>query len=581
MDGKKGVILMPYTTSLIDGGYEGTPVTSMTIVQLTETSVEIRIFDSANIPNEYKIRFQKKKKVELGRRDIAYNDNGSPVDYSFDAPLNNNPVITGLTAGGIYDITLYKVNGPTSTAITKENLYIMSTFSANGSFIKNPTNAQATGSSKSYFTLSNTSSEKNTFAVAQRSFDSAPAPTGFYPSSSYPKNLYYVFGTSMFMEPKEKASNQTAGMGFFLDSTSKYGWYIRVRTTATAATQDAKVFEICRADGTKIIPLSSSQKSAINRLDAVFAGRSYQIDVKVKVSYNIVDPSSGGGWLKMKIEAYVNGFKITANDEYFVKTSSINSVMNDGVAIFSEEGLAMFDYVYAKKINEEQYNSVTSDQNYYAGQFSNDLLDINFGNLFYDFNSDEDDYAKSTESVDEFGKSVREIAYVKTKFSARPSFPLSWSVGANKFAKIIASKVSNFAAEAYVLNTSSASVPLQSSNGSSFYLYGNKLSSSGQVEYLTDSSDLYSAEEPMVFTSKWIQNKNDAKNIGDWIKSKFINRGQIIGMATFGNPLLSVGDIITIKYDYEGLDGTSKFIVTSVTQNFSEGLETTIVCRSL
>ncbi len=572
---------MPYTHNLIDGGYEGTPVTSMTIVQLTETSVEIRIFDSANIPNKYRVRFQKKKKVELGRRDIVYNNNGSPVDYDFDAPLNNIPIVTGLTSGGIYDITLFKVNGSTSTAITKENLYIMSTVSANGSFIKNPTNAQATGSSKSYFTLSNTLSEKNTFAVAQRSFDSAPAPSGLYPSDSYPKNLYYVFGTSMFMEPKEKASNQVAGMGFFLDSSSKYGYYIRVRTTATASTQDAKVFEICHADGTKLVPLASSQKSAISRLDAMFAGRSYQIDVRVRVSYTAANSPSTAGTAKIYIDSYVNGFKITATQEISVKQSQINSFFKDGVAIFSEEGLAMFDYVYAKKINEEQYNSVTSDQNYYAGQFSNDLLDINFGNLFYDFNSDEDDYAKSTESVDEFGKSVREIAYVKTKFSARPSFPLSWSVGANKFAKIIANKVSNFAAEAYVLNTSSASVPLQSSNGSSFYLYGNKLSSSGQVEYSTDSSDLYSDEEPMLFTSKWIQNKNDAKNIGDWIKSKFINRGQIIGMATFGNPLLSVGDIITIKYDYEGLDGTGKFIVTSVTQNFSEGLETTIVCRSL
>ena len=113
------------------------------------------------------------------------------------------------------------------------------------------------------------------------------------------------------------------------------------------------------------------------------------------------------------------------------------------------------------------------------------------------------------------------------------------------------------------------------------HLYGNSLSSSGQVEYLTDKSDLYEPEEPMVFTSKWIQNKNDAKSIGDWIKSKFINRGQILSLTTFGNPLLSIGDIVTVKYDYENLDGIGKFIITSVTQNFSEGLETTLICRSL
>ena len=54
-------------------------------------------------------------------------------------------------------------------------------------------------------------------------------------------------------------------------------------------------------------------------------------------------------------------------------------------------------------------------------------------------------------------------------------------------------------------------------------------------------------------------------------------------MSVFGNPILSIGDIVTIKYPYEGLDGTAakKFIITNITQSFDQGLETTILCRSL
>lgn len=572
---------MPYTRHMIDGGYDGTPSTSMTLVQLTETSVEVRILDIDTLPNKYKITFQKKKISINSRKASVYIDDGTAKDYIFDAPLSSSPIITGLSAQGVYDVTLTKISGQTSTIILTEYEYILSSISANGSFLNNATNTQKTSTTKSFFTLANRSNTKNEFALAQRTFDSAPAPGGFYPAPDGSKTVYYAFGTSLFMEPKSEASNQSAGLSFFLDSTSKRGYMIKIKTTATAATQDAKVFEIFYLDGTKQVPLADSQKSSISTLDASFAGTAYQIDVKVKMLFTQPSPSSNFSTFKITIDAYVNGFKINTTHTIPIYPADSNSFFSNGVGIFTEQGLAMFDYVYARKLKDEtQYNAIDPEINYYNGQFSNDLLDINFGNLFYDFNSDEDDYAKAVESVDEFGKSVREIAYVKTKLT-RPSFPLSWSVGNNKFAKIIASKVSNFSAEAYVLNTSAASIPLQSSNGSSFYLFGNTLSPSGQVEYLTDKSDLYETEEPMVFTSKWIQNKNDAKSIGDWIKSKFINRGRTVSLSTFGNPLLSVGDIITIKYDYEDLNGVDKFIITSVTQNFTEGLETTLVCRSL
>ena len=49
----------------------------------------------------------------------------------------------------------------------------------------------------------------------------------------------------------------------------------------------------------------------------------------------------------------------------------------------------------------------------------------------------------------------------------------------------------------------------------------------------------------------------------------------------FGNPLISVGDVIVVKYPSNDLDGTQKFIVTNVTNSYNEGLETSITCRSI
>jgi hypothetical protein len=151
----------------------------------------------------------------------------------------------------------------------------------------------------------------------------------------------------------------------------------------------------------------------------------------------------------------------------------------------------------------------------------------------------------------------------------------------NKFAKILGSKVSNFGGEAYVLNNSSSTIPLADGGFSNFYVYGNTLGQSGQLEYSTDESAEYANKEPVVFESKWIQSLSDAKSLATWIKQKVINRGKIVELSIFGNPIIGVGDIVTIKYPYNGFAGTEKLIVTNVNQSYFDGLETTISCRTL
>jgi hypothetical protein len=52
-------------------------------------------------------------------------------------------------------------------------------------------------------------------------------------------------------------------------------------------------------------------------------------------------------------------------------------------------------------------------------------------------------------------------------------------------------------------------------------------------------------------------------------------------MTVFGNPLLSVGDIITVKYPYQKLTGNEKIIITSISQEYLDGLTTTITGRTI
>ena len=78
----------------------------------------------------------------------------------------------------------------------------------------------------------------------------------------------------------------------------------------------------------------------------------------------------------------------------------------------------------------------------------------------------------------------------------------------------------------------------------------------------------------------WLQNENDVQNLSDWIKNQWSKRQMIVKLEVFGNPFISVGDVISISYAYHNLSAI-KFMVTSVSQSYSEGLTTSIYGRTL
>jgi hypothetical protein len=163
--------------------------------------------------------------------------------------------------------------------------------------------------------------------------------------------------------------------------------------------------------------------------------------------------------------------------------------------------------------------------------------------------------------------------------------PVRFSTGNNAYASIVAQRLTNYEGEAFVLNNASTPIPLQDNTSASFYIIGNTIDSSGQLENVIETtSKEYVQKEPFIFESKWIQSNEDADALGNWIKGSAINKGSVVDMEIFGNPVVSPGDVISIFYPYQGYGNTntSKFIVNSVTHGYSEnGLTTSISCRSL
>jgi hypothetical protein len=449
--------------------------------------------------------------------------------------------------------------------------------------VVNPTKAAA---AKSFLRMANNSVSAKEYSVAYRTFNAISLPTVTSSYAGLPSYIqeairlnstkHYAFGTKMFLESTIDRTRQSAGLGFFVDGQGNDGYYILIDSTETAGSVNKKEVRICKVKGGDIRVLNDSQKNTVTSLNGVYGGRSYDIDVKVKVNLSTI-----------KINVYINGFLISATDSTGVYEdengkSSVSQILNPTatVALVCKYGEAIFDYIYGTDIDEKKYNDSEFVSNMYRGSFSNDYLDIGFGDIIYN-NSIEEDNANKPVGVDEFGTSVREIRKVSLRYNSAPAYPIKFSTGLNTSVKILGSKISNFGGETYVLNNSSALTPLNDEKAATFYLYGDTIAPSGTLEYNSDILSEYINQEPVIFESSWLQNLSDVEALGTWIKNNIVNKGRLINLSVFGNPFIAVGDIVSVKYSYQGLDGTQKFIVTNVRHSFSDGLDTEITCRSL
>jgi len=388
------------------------------------------------------------------------------------------------------------------------------------------------------------------------------------------ESQYYAFGTTMFFKPTLEDLKQNAGLGFFISGAGATGYYVQIRTTSTAAAQGGNEFKFLKVYKGNITQLEDSQgvKDA-QKLTAVYGGSAYKIDVYVKVSTN-----------KVEFVGYVNGFKITASDsgtKYTAAgtTSTIAKLPTTGIiGIYARQGSASFDYAYAIPITKDQYDNAELF-NVYKRQFANTAVTNSYGDLFVTGIGKVEQTDKGY--IEEFGPVAREIRTVKVRYDATPAYPKYATTGVNQAVSVIASNLSTFTGEMYVLNNSGTYVPLDDSAGTSFAIIGNSVVQSSPLTYTEETSDPYSPVEPVSFDSQWIQKIDDAKNLYDWITNQWKNKQSVIKIRTFANPLISIGDVVSVNYPFNGLDGTQKFVVTNVTQSWGEGLSTELTARSI
>lgn len=528
-----------------------------TVTDNLDGSVDINIDSSflSITPSLYRVQYKKT----------------SEPDSSFITVTSSTTTasISGLSRGDFYQFKVRAESGSLYGNYSIVNKYISKNTNVAGDTAK-----QADGSSKTKSLLELTNSKDNfknkKWAVVYKKFDSiSDEPEG-------DTETYYSYGTALYMDSNFDNPNQSAAIGFFVSEKGQKGYYLSLETTSLAASANKKELRIMKATGGgNLVPLKDSQTSIAESLNGVYGGREYLVNLKVKFK-------RVSGVKTVNIYGSVNGYKFSATDTDFENTEEkIKNVAispTKQIALVCKSGKVAFDYVYATDIKDkasfDRLQQVGSIQN---GIFNNDFLEAGFGNLIYNQNTDEDAKLIPEKAIDEFGTTVREIHTAKLKFDARPVFPITISTGLNTGASLIGSKMGSFDAELYLLNNSSTTIPI---DGSSLYIYGNTLADSGQLEYKTNETSEYVYKEPVIFETKWIQNIDDVEKLASWIKANVINKGKLVEMEVFGNPAISIGEIITIKYPYADMSGDSeqeRFIVTNVKHDYRDGGLSTIL----
>ncbi len=80
--------------------------------------------------------------------------------------------------------------------------------------------------------------------------------------------------------------------------------------------------------------------------------------------------------------------------------------------------------------------------------------------------------------------------------------------------------------------------------------------------------------------SKWIQSKAEAKSIARWILKHWSNGNDEVSVEMFGNPLIQIGDVVTLDYPAKNmLRTTHRYFVIGTANEFSQGLNTTLTLR--
>jgi hypothetical protein len=450
----------------------------------------------------------------------------------------------------------------------------------------------------SVFSLQSTNSSGNLISSSLMTLN-APVGSKEYhaakiQSDPFSTEKYFAIGTSMFFPLVRDTNNRSTGEQFVSagigigwstgtvpvyappgtppsgSTTSINGYILKISTSQNVGNKglkarDVQLFKVVNGVETAV---SDSQTAEDNSITGISGGELYRVDIKV----------SQADTTKRVFKIKFNNTIITATDE------SPIAITND-VALISLDGSVSFDYTYTSVINKDEFDKVTSYDNY--GSYIGNSSAIQ--NIFGDFLAN--GVTSSTVKppwIKEFGPVAREIKKISTKYATRPGFVKYPQIILNPNASILGYTADSFGIEAYILNNTGTFIDFTDGGEKSFIVVGETIAPLDPFEYIEPDLISTKNEEQVAFESTWIQKESEAKKLSEWMRTQWSKQQTVLTLDVFPNPLIEIGDVVEVSYPsnliYSSEDPgktAGKYIVLDVNQSFGQASATKLLCRSI
>jgi hypothetical protein len=79
------------------------------------------------------------------------------------------------------------------------------------------------------------------------------------------------------------------------------------------------------------------------------------------------------------------------------------------------------------------------------------------------------------------------------------------------------------------------------------------------------------------YNSKWVQNEHEAEALADWLMEHWQRSDSKISADIFGNPLIELGDVVSVKWKTIDAD----YYVVGIVNSYDGALATTLELRKV
>lgn len=196
--------------------------------------------------------------------------------------------------------------------------------------------------------------------------------------------------------------------------------------------------------------------------------------------------------------------------------------------------------------------------------------------------------------LDEYGPVVHEMRLFDVNFDTNTvPAPASFLYVTNPQVEVISYLSDAFGAEFMLANASRDNVIVNGEDDitagasnpitQSILIYGRSVYTASNDSYLIKKDDDAIRRQGLIrtqITTRYVQTDEMAADLGDWILSLWATGVDEVDADLFGNPLLQIGDLVTMNYPVQGMaPSTHQYFVTSIINTFDSGYKSSVKLR--